>query len=520
MHTRHLILAIVALLLLVISANAQDAAAEVGLKAGEKLLAWVGPGDVPGQQRPNTPGDVVYILPDGTLEPVLALAPQTSRVQPCGASAATSPDGQHFAFFVGIAGGGIRDRGTLYLVNGTEANAQPIETELYGVTCIGAGLFAFSADSTQMAYMDYPDRYNVAASPSARLFIKDTATLQVIAEYANVAAFDMTDGGAAFVSFFYNNDQEAVEVAFSTWDGTRDREIAAIRADEGDDCRYISASITELADGHLASVLGYQCRRGETRSQWQLYIVDPETRSATQVRSAAAPGAYFPFSGTNQIFASPDGAQVYFTVPDGFTNRTASLYTIQTSGEAALRQILLQALVMPTLSIAPYDAGNHTPVQSPDGRWLALVENTPDNDASLLVLDLAAPQLPPIRIPARSRGDSIGEMLFAADSSRLYFVSGANRAGDNSLFELELETGSDFRVDRGRFEQGVSSPDGTQLALMNWQIVDDDEPPFLNLLALNATTGLRQVLFEGAAIVNEDVTDQRFVYPLSWRRGE
>ena len=492
---------------------------EIGLAPNDKLLAWVGPGSVPGQQRPDAPGQVVYILPDGTLEPVLKLQPQTARVQPCGSTEATSPDGEHFAFFVGINAGGVRDRGTLYLINGTDANAQPVENELYGVTCIGAGLFEFSQDSTRLAYMDYPDGYNVARSPSARLFIKDTSTLETIAEYDNVAAFKMSETGAVFVSFFYNNEDEAVEVAFSTWDGVRDREIAALRAEENNDCRYISASITDLPDGRMAAVLGYQCRIGVTSSQWQLYIIDPATRSATQLRSAVAPGAYFPFSGTNRIFASPDGTQLYFTLPDGISNRTVALNTIQTTGETTLRQIILQYAIMPTLSIAPYDAGNHAPVLSQDGRWLALVRNTPDNDASLIVLDLAAPQLPPITIPARSRGDTIGEMLFLPDSTRLYFVSGANRAGDNSLFELDLATGSDFRVDRGRFEQGVLSPDAAQTALMNWQIVDDDEPAFLNLTALNLTTGLQATLFEGAAVINEDVTDQRFVYPLSWRRS-
>lgn len=508
-----------AVLLLCALCVASVSAQEAGLAPTDKLLAWVGPGSIPGQQRAAAPGQVVYINPDGTQEPVLNLPPQTSRVVPCGTSDATSPDGRYFAFFVGVDAGGIRDRGTLYLIDGTNPEARPLETEFYGVTCIGAGWLQFSADSSRVAYLDYPDRYNVALSPAARLQIKDTATLSSVVEFENVAAFDLTEQGAVFVSFFYNNDREAVEAAFSTWDGVREREITALRADEDADCRYISASITALPDGRMAALMGYQCRFGETSSQWQLYLINPETRSATQLRTAVASGAYLPFSGTNRIFASPDGAHLYFTVPDGLNNRSVGFNTIPTGGDTTLRQLVLQYVVMPTLSIAPYDTGNHIPIQSQDGRWLALVRNTPDADATLLVFDLNAPQLPPIALPARSRGDTIADMHFSVDSTRLYFVSGATRAGDNSLFELELATGSDFRVDRGRFEQGVLSPDGAQLALMDWQIVEDDEPAFLNLVSLNPTTGAFQTLFEGAEVVNDDVINQQFIYPLSWRRA-
>ena len=50
--------------------------------------------------------------------------------------------------------------------------------------------------------------------------------------------------------------------------------------------------------------------------------------------------------------------------------------------------------------LTPYEQGNHSSLLSPDGRLLALVRNNADNEASVMMIDLSAPDLPPIEISA------------------------------------------------------------------------------------------------------------------------
>ena len=53
---------------------------------------------------------------------------------------------------------------------------------------------------------------------------------------------------------------------------------------------------------------------------------------------------------------------------------------------------------------------------------------------------------------------------------------------------------------------------------MDYQVVEDErEPPFLNLVEINIDTSETVLLFEGADVVDGEVTNQRFAMPLSWR---
>jgi len=483
-------------------------AQDVGIAENEKILAWVAAGADVGQHGASSPGQIVYFNPDGSITPLFDVPERASKVMACG-NDATSPDNSLFAFFMG------GDVGDLYMIRGAEMQPTLLATDLNSMACVGNGTFQFNPTGTHFGYMVVNANFIYDTSASARLFIQNTEDYGLIGNFENVTAFDLTDEGGVFVTFFNNNAGQAVEVGINVWDGTVDREVATIFADP--DCFYSSASIDELPDKRLAVVMNYRCNTGNGRTNWQFFVVDPETRSATMIASDLTGGAYFSSTRTNNVFSAPDANTVFFTGADGLSTFSTFMNSIDVI-TSELRQIFPNHGVMPRLTNLPYDRTNHVVEVSPDGNFLAFVRNNPNNEATLTVIDLTLPDFPPIEIEAGGRNQFITEMFFTPDSSKLYFVAGGNAAGNNSLFSLDLFTGVDDRIRRGRYGQGVISPDGSKVALINYQVLNDDEPPIFALVTIDMETTGEAVFYVGAEIVEGRVQNQIFAYPLSWRQ--
>jgi len=504
---RHKLFIIVAFSLILFSGTV-SLAQESPIPAGDQLLVWIGAGSEAGRHGSQNPGQLAFLDGNGVITPISAVPQQSTRVIPCG-NTATSPDGNTFAFYMG------NDTGLLYIMQGTNPPVI-VNDALHAMACVGNGTFQFTPDSSRFAYLDYDDNVNTANYPKGWLRVYNTADASLLQSFENVTTFDINNENAAFVVFFTDNQQLAVEAAITLWDGTTDREVATLTAEEN--CLYTDATIEVLPDGRLAAVMGYRCTIGDGSTRWQFYVIDPDSRSATLIAQDAMPGRYFNFSRTNNIFTSSDGSVLYFTVPDGLTNYSVALATMDID-TAAAQIILPNQTIMPRLNQNPYARENPPPAFSNDGRWMVAAQNTPNNEATLTAVDLDAPDLPPIQLSAGERGDIISMMAITPDSSRVAYVAGAAGGADNSLFALDLLTGVEFRVKRGRYDRGVMSPDGTHVAVVNWQVVDDDLPPFQALTLVELDTSVEQTLWEGGEIVDDELTNQQFIYPLSWRRG-
>lgn len=488
-----------------------------GMSEGQRLLAWVAPGNRPGNQGATSVGELVFFNPDGTSEAVLTLPEGTTRVTECGPGG-TSPDGTSFAFIVTVFAGGS-ERGTIYLMNGASSELITIASEVNPASCTSSAPFQFSDDGTRFAYIDWPIDATTDVSPFGFLRIHEAATGEEIASFENVTTFDLNSAGAVWVNFFPNDDGEATEVAINTWDGTTDAEVSSLVAEEENDCYYTSASLTEVSSG-MIGIMGYRCNRGDvTGTQWQLYSIDSVNRTAQLEQSDTAAGRYFVFSNTNAIFPSPDGSHVFFTLPDGISSQSVSLYTT-TVDAIAPTQLIQRSALMPSVSDLPYDDNNATALISPDGRFLAIVVNTPNNDATLNVFDLSDPSLPPILLDAGDQGDTIGSMVFNNASDRLYYVAGSDDGGNNSLFALDLTTGTESRIRRGRYAQMVISPDDSTLAIMNWVEFDPEEPRYLTLEVIEIASTTPTVVYVGGETDDEgELINQSFAYPIAWRQG-
>lgn len=475
------------------------------------LLLWRADGTAPGQQ--NNPGDIVMMNQRSELETLVELPAGTMRVHACG-NAATSPDGRYFGFFAGGA-----ESGTLYIAKGTdnpEAAAQ-----VHSMSCMSGGSFQFSPDSEQFGYINFAPGAAGADFAAGTLHIADSDNLEARGEFNDVVAFDYAVETLGFIGFFAGNNGQAAEAGIFQWTGGTPTEITTVFPDSG--CRFRSADLAATNDESMMVILGQSCG---TNHSWVLYTIDTINRRASLVNEGTTgqngAAGHWANVRTTSVYAAPNGEAVFYSYPNGVARQIADwqsalLADIQ-PGDPFIRYS-----VMPHAEVQPYSAGdNATPVLSPDGRWAALVTSSPGSpsQAALNVIDLNAPDLPPITLSAGNPGDTVSSMAFTQDSTRLLFVAGGHSSGSNSLFSLDLSTATDTRLIRGRYAPGlIISPDGTKAALLEWQIpTEAGRANSLNLVVINLEDNQMGTLFAGIHLTDGRVTEQRFAYPLSWRR--
>jgi WD40 repeat protein len=478
----------------------------------EKLLAWMGNGAAPGDHSASEPGQLVYLDAQGNIvQPVLDLPEGTSRVMPCG-NGASSGDGRFFAYFVG------RDVGTIYIITNSDAGTA-VDDDVQAMACLGNGTFQFSPDSRRFAYIAFEPDAGASEFADGWLHIFNSEDKTEVISYEGVTAFDLHNNGAAFIRFFTSDRGEADEAGIFMWNGNSEVEVATLYPDE--DCKFTSGQVALVNDTSMVVMMGHKCRRGDTRTSWRFYTVDASSRDATLAMSDFQAGVFAPFARTNNLFVSPDGARVYFTTSDGITSQSVGLTAVDLANVSPDNVLVDKNAVMPKFDSSPYDFDeNSAPALSSDGRWLAIVTNTPNNDATLNVFNLADANVPPIVIPAGRTGDSVTNLSFTPDNSRLVYVAGGSSSGENSLFALDLNSGEEIRIRRGRYGASVMSWDNATVAAMEWKVLEDPkEPPYLTLTLINVSDGATTTIFEGATIVDGKVTEQKFIYPLGWRRG-
>ena len=476
--------------------------------ANDKLLVWAGNGAAPGEHSASAPGTISFIDGTGATTQVMEIPPQTTRVEKCG-DGATSPDGQNVALYIGL------DAGSLYMMKGTNAPAKVADVQ--GLVCTGGGTFQFSPDSNRFAYISYESDAAQSEFADGHLHVYNTSDLSETYDYENVTAFDIRNDGAAFASFFTNDKNEADEAAVLWWSGTADVEVATLKPNS-EDCKFTSANIAVAADGKYILVLGHRCKKGDTRTAWQLYSVDPSSRTATLAATDFQEGSFAAFARSNQIFLSPDGSHAFFTVPDGITANTVGIKSVGTA-DMSLSDVAESQVIMPTFS----GGANAFPQISPDGKWLAAVVTSPNNENVLNIFNLSDASVAPIVLEAGSKRDTVSNFAFTNDSKRLIVIAGGDKSANNSLVGVDLDSGNNFRIGRGRFAPNFAiSPDGTQIAALDWTIPEDPkEPAYTTTVIITVDNSEKVELYTGAVFGADgkiDKTKLTFIAPLIWKR--
>lgn len=469
------------------------------LPANEQLLVWINP-------ESTDPGQLALVTPDGVSQ-VLALSDTVTNVTACGTNA-TSSDGRQLAL-------GVTDnsRLTLYQMTDTNPTLAILNIDVNGMTCVGDGL-QYSPDGTRVGYLMWASPSDTDITLTARLLIQDTQTLNIIGNFDDVTDFAMTSTGAVFVTLFPNAQGDFVEAGINVWDGTSTREITTVFADQENDCSYGSASVSNVSNSLMTAMIGFRCQRGETNTQYQIYTIDTATRAATLTLAGLASGQFFDFTRTNNVYLAPNGGSLFQLLPDNFSNSTSSL--IETSLTAPVEKVLVpNSIQMPQLRSG---APNGVPRISPNGQWLAVVANDPNNNATLYAVDMNNASLPPIVLPAASRGDRINALHFTRDNLRLFYVSGIE--DNNVAYTLDLTTGIASRIGRGRYmlNSAVMSPTSSVVAATDVRTISDQEPDYNVLQLIDLATNAQTDLLAGAEIVEGKVVNARTLTPIAWRR--
>ena len=521
MSARRYLALVLSLLLLGIScmgvdsANAQDPI---------KILAWTGEGSYPGLHSLESPGQLVFIDGQGTMETIFDMPQGTTRVQPC-SEQATSPNGDFFTFYVG------EDNGSLYFVDDTDTLTH-FDGGVRALTCLGMGTFQYSPDSNRFGYIDFVSDAVSSTYANGWLYVWDTADLAQNGDEAEpaisfnndrVVAFDLSDDYLAFVSFYTDPNDRANEAAiyFMEGDGVAN-EVSTLYAEEG--CFFRSAQVAIINSDLMSLIVGQRCSAG---TEWVLYMVDTVNRTNNRTFvDGDVTGDYYAVARSNVMVASPDTGTVYFTYPDGFVENTTNVQPVILS-DIQPTEPLFNNAQMPHFSesgVYPRSISSY-PVLSPDGAWLALVTDlvTGDyvKDAKLHVIELNAPELPPItsELHNNNHKDTFAVIAFTPDSRKVLYVGGGNNVQPNSLFMIDLASAAESRIARGRFgTQLLVAPDGGSAAVIDWQILNSiDQPAYQNLIVIDLESRETHTVFTGAEVVDEIVIEQHFIYPLSWR---
>ena len=498
---RRLFIVLGVLLMFVTTLSAQD---NNPLRGEDRILVWIADAVAPANVNSNNPGQIALMDGTGAIEPLLDLPIGTDRVLPC-TTQPTSPDGNHFAFYYGT------DIGVLNLVTGTETFI-PIDTDFHAMGCVGNGTFQYTPNSKFIGYIDFPPGANQEDVAEGTLHLVNTTTYATEQSFEDVFSFFLQDSQVHFVTLIGNSTGNKTEAAIVEWDGQVDREIATLVSNEG--CKFISSNIRAYLEDKYVVAMVQRCSNVRRPRIWQLYIVDANNRSATLTLEGEPVGQYFSFSRTNALYAAPNSPVVFMTIPDGLINVTVDVLLTDPDNGVANTQVDSYA-IMPRFSNTPYAYdNNHPPVLSTKGNFLALSRSDPNNVVSVYLLDMNSPELS-LDFPEPDRGNRVSEILFSQDSRQVIYVAGGSGGNSNSVFGINLETGNNFRIRRGRYGQGVISPDGEKLALMNWQLFGAN-PVYLSLVILDIESTAENLIFEGAEIIDDEPKNLRFAYPLMW----
>ncbi len=477
-----------------VSSGPADALAQ--LPSGEALV-WQSVGT---PDRPDIAGTLFWHAP-GRGEPVnLSDVPNEgagTRVFPCGPDA-VSPDGSYMVAYIGPLHGAIyrlpldRPGDSGEIIRWGEAGV---------LACNGNGRARFSPDGERWAYLDYPVNVTSGLYPAGTLRVLSTADGSQVESFDNVVAFDLRDDGLYYVQFFPRQGN-AVEAAVYWWDGADSDRLQTLAP--ATDCNWRSAALDSV-DGSDRVVISLAERCGNG-SQWRLFSFAGQGEVNEHVYMPSG-GGYFTDSFTNQVYWLPGGQGVLATFPNGRAKNIANLVLVTLDNNTV-------TLITPAVTVDSYPDGRAGHLRfSPDGRFLAYVSTTPNNEFTIHRLAVDG-SLEPVSIPIRmSVGVTISTFFFRPDGGLAYVAGGAD-GDDNALFLLPAGADEPTQI-TGTYGQymraaGLATHDHA-LLLEHVPPPEGSRTPSVNLVGITFDGGDRVVLVEGRAAGNA------FAYPLAWR---
>jgi dipeptidyl aminopeptidase/acylaminoacyl peptidase len=480
-----------------------------------RLLVWAADGAGPEAVGASTPGQIGYMDASGVLTPInLTLPTGIDRVMKCG----ITPDGNRIFLYVGQV------QGTLYALDNGATEVTMID-DLSALACAGNTAFQISPDGTRFAYLDFEPSQPDEEFSDGRLRVVTSSDLAPVSlrenDIVDTAAFDLTNETLAFIRLPQTGERrEALEAVINVVNGAAITPVATLRPDAENTCRFTSASIKVLPNGNYLALMGQKCRQGDPTSTWHLYLIDATARETfTKLADGQAGGTYLPETRNNNIVIAPNGNIALFSLPDGLEGFSAMLYQLNLADNTVTTVVPIGVRYPRVANRGYFLDETGTPRLSSDRNYYTFAQKDPDNNQTLYIVNLDAQTQQAYAAP--NEGDVISNMLFTPDNRRVAYLQGGTASQENTLMLAEVDSETTLSILRGRFAYPVMSPDGSQVALMEWQTVEDpNQPPYQSLAVVDlATSGYIQVWNQGAVITADGkVTEQKFVYPIAWMK--
>ncbi len=474
------------------------------------LLVWLSEGPEPERKDPAVGSQLAAVFPNGVLTTLLEFDPTVIGLSRC-SSQPVSADGRRFAFFASAPSVGV-DSGTLYQM--TDFGAPVTVATIHRTGCALNG-FAYSPDSTQLAYINYQNFSDESEFITGTLTVRGVEDLLELGKLERASALAWNGAELLALQLFTNADGQADEAVVSLWDGTSSRELTSVLSAQS--CRFTGGQISAAGADKIVVVMGERCRGGDGRTRWQFYVVDRATGSASLALSAPQDGGAFVSTQTYNITTLGDGTTVLFTAADGVSRDTASVFKVDMTTLATQTAVIDRAGVFRRYVPLRYTLGEIAPaVISPDRQFWAVVTALPDK-SELVVVDFAALDAP-IRIPLQRSTDSVRTMAFTPDSTSLIYVAGDKGGADNAVFRLDLTTGVEQRLARGQYATAMAVRSDGAAALLQYRRTEEvQSKPYVDLVLVNPDGSQQDLL--GGVVLDEGgfFKNVRFAVPLAWR---
>ncbi len=467
----------------------------------DMFIVWLATGQNP--SNVNSRGEVVMMNGAGeVVQQITTVRATDIFVLPC-TEQATSPNGQHSAFYVGGNTGG-----TLFIITGRNTPAAIPNVSPF--TCLGMGSFTWRADSNAFAYINYTDAQNI---PYGTLNIAPVnAANNPIYTQNDVAAFHLNNNQLALVAVF----RDSVRILHGTINSELN-EVTRIYSDR-EGCPFRTSDIRMINNTTLTALMGQNCRG---TNAWGLYTVDIPSRTANRVlaggtgRNDSGNPVFVSQSASSLLIGTAASDSVYLAFPDGLLgNFSAFIHPIDLRRLEPISTPQHDFIVMSRLPIGNESA---TPALSRNSRYLATVRQTADVNSGLLIFDLNSRDAV-TQINVGSRGDFVSSMAFTPDNRNLYYLAGGTGGNANALMRLTIGQNTPSEIARGNFVTPlVISPDNNQALVMNQTSGGANNQPYLNLIAVDLRNGNTTTIFEGADFGEDGLLSRRqFALPLLW----
>lgn len=493
------------LLLILVPLHAQEPPSPAGA-----LLVWLAEGPEPERKDATLGSQLAAVFPNGVLTTLLEFDNTVIGVNRCSVLP-VSPDGRRFAFFAHQPSAGI-DGGTLYQM--TDFGAPVTVGTIHRAACALNG-FAYSPNSTEMAYINYQDVRDDSEFINGTLTVRNVDDMQELVKIERSSALTWNGSELIVLQFFTNADGQADEAVISLWDGTSTRELTSVLAAQN--CRFAGGQVTTAGPDKIVMVMGERCRGGDGRTRWQFYVVDRATGSAALALSSPQEGGAFVSTQTYNVIGVNDGSTVLFSAADGVSRDTASVYNVDMTTLAPPTSPISRAGVFRRYTPLRYSLGEIAPaIVSPNRQFWAIVTALPDK-SELVVIDFADLSAP-IRIPLQRTSDSVRAMAFTPDSSGLIYVAGDKGGADNAVFRLDLASGVEQRLTRGQFGTAMAvRTDGAAALLQYHRTEEVQSKSYVDLVLVNPDGSQQDLL--GGVVLDEAgfLKTVRFAVPLTWR---